>query len=117
VLCTASAIAAILVAANQIGAAEETKTDKTSASATQGPPALPLRSLFAGIPQQGNVLGSPMARVTPVEYADLQCPYCGRWARDTLPALVRDYVRTGKLRIVFKGLAFLGPDSVKACAP
>ena len=31
-----------------------------------------------------------------------------------LPVLVRDYVRTGKLRIVFRGLAFLGPDSSKA---
>jgi protein-disulfide isomerase len=55
-----------------------------------------------------------MARVTLVEYADLQCPYCGKWARETLPVLINDYVRTGKLRIVFKGLAFVGPDSEKA---
>ena len=29
----------------------------------------------------------------------------------TFPVLVSDYVRTGKLRIVFHGLAFIGPDS------
>ena len=49
--------------------------------------------------------------MTLVEYADLQCPYCAQWARDALPTLVDDYVRAGKLRIVFHGLAFLGPDS------
>ena len=49
--------------------------------------------------------------MTLVEYADLQCPYCAQWARDALPTLVEDYVRAGKLRIVFHGLAFIGPDS------
>ena len=59
-------------------------------------------------------LGSPDAPVTLVEYADLQCPYCAQWARETLPTLVDEYVETGKLRIVFHGLAFIGPDSDKA---
>jgi protein-disulfide isomerase len=71
-------------------------------------------SSFAGIPQQGAALGDPNAEVTLVEYADLQCPYCAQWSRQALPVLVDEYVRTGKVRIVFRGLAFLGPDSVKA---
>ena len=49
-----------------------------------------------------------------MEYADLQCPYCAQWARGAFPRLVRDYVRTGKLRIEFRGLAFIGRDSDKA---
>ena len=52
--------------------------------------------------------------MTLVEYADLQCPYCAQWALDALPTLVEDYVKPGKLRIVFRGLAFIGPDSDKA---
>jgi protein-disulfide isomerase len=71
-------------------------------------------SLFAGVTQHRAALGSPAAPLTLTEYADLQCPYCAQWARETLPVLVRDYVRTGKLRIVFRGLAFLGSDSHKA---
>jgi protein-disulfide isomerase len=70
--------------------------------------------LFAGIPQRGAALGSPRAPVTLVEYADVQCPYCAAWARQTLPVLVSEYVRGGRLRIVFRGLAFLGPDSGSA---
>ncbi len=52
--------------------------------------------------------------MTLVEYADLQCPYCAQWARNALPTLVDGYVRTGKLRIVFNGMAFVGSDSDKA---
>ena len=54
------------------------------------------------------------APVTLVEYADLQCPYCAQWASTALPHLVRNYVGTGKLRIEFRGLAFIGPDSDEA---
>jgi|1185.fasta_scaffold33258_2 hypothetical protein len=71
-------------------------------------------ALFEGIPQHGNVLGSPNAPVTLVEYADLQCPYCGAFARNALPSLVDDYVRTGKVKLVFRGLAFVGPESETA---
>jgi protein-disulfide isomerase len=71
-------------------------------------------ALLDGIPQQGNVLGSPTAPVRLVEYADLQCPYCARFAVDVLPTIIRDYVRTGKVQLVMHGLAFIGPDSVKA---
>ena len=69
---------------------------------------------FTGIPQAGVALGSPRAPVTLVEYADLQCPYCAEWSGRTLPVLVERYVRPGKLRIVFRGLAFVGPDSEQA---
>jgi protein-disulfide isomerase len=67
--------------------------------------------MLDGIAQDGTALGRPDAPVTLVEYADLQCPYCAQWALGALPALVEDYVRAGKLRIEFHGLAFIGPDS------
>ena len=41
-------------------------------------------------------------------------PYCARWEGSVLPDVVRRYVRTGKVRIVFSGMAFVGPDSLKA---
>jgi protein-disulfide isomerase len=52
--------------------------------------------------------------VTLVEYADLQCPFCAEWALRTFPELVTDYVREGQLRIEFRGLSFIGPESEDA---
>ena len=70
--------------------------------------------MLQGIPQQGLSLGRPNAPVTLVEYGDLQCPICRAYTVATLPTLVRDYVRTGKVRLEFRGLAFLGADSETA---
>jgi protein-disulfide isomerase len=69
---------------------------------------------FAGIPQDGTVLGSPEANVTLIEYADLQCPACRNYSEAVLPTVVADYVRPGKLNAEFRGVAFIGPDSEKA---
>lgn len=45
--------------------------------------------------------GSAAAPVTMYEISDFQCPYCGQFWRETLPAIERDYVATGKLRLIF----------------
>jgi len=71
-------------------------------------------SSIAGLPQHGAFLGSPDAPHILVEYADIQCPYCAQYATGILPAIVDRYVRTGKLRLEFRGLAFIGPDSESA---
>jgi protein-disulfide isomerase len=70
--------------------------------------------LFAGIPQKGNTLGDPKAPVTLQEFADLQCPVCQAYTLDTMPTLIQEYVRTGKVRMVFHQLPILGPDSRRA---
>src|SRR3954466_13042367 len=113
VIAAAVAIATILIAASQVSArgAEQQATAATPSEPRVSPPGT---SFAAGISQHGAALGSPSAPLTLVEYADLQCPYCGQWSRKTLPVLVRRFVRRGTLRIVFRGLAFIGPDSLTA---
>ena len=49
-----------------------------------------------------------------MEFADLQCPFCREYALQVLPQLVQDYVRSGKVRMEFRNLSFLGKDSVTA---
>jgi protein-disulfide isomerase len=66
-----------------------------------------------GIPQDGAFLGSPKAKVTLIEYADIQCPACRHYTETLLPTVVDEYVRPGKVRNEFRGYPFLGDDSFK----
>jgi protein-disulfide isomerase len=89
-----------------------TVTAVTAAASVPG--AAGVDALLRGVPQHGVWLGRPTAPVVLVEYVDLQCPYCAAFSKRTLPPLIRGYVRTGKVRILFRGMAFLGADSVTA---
>jgi protein-disulfide isomerase len=101
----AVAAAAVLIALSVSGGSGSTSS---SAPATTTAPA---RGLLTGIPQHGTVLGRPDAPATVYEFADLQCPYCGDVARDVIPSVVREYVQTGRIKLDFRPLEFLGPDS------
>lgn len=52
--------------------------------------------------RKADTLGSPSARVALVVYSDFQCPYCGRFAREAMPAIQKDFIDTGKVRVAFK---------------
>ena len=84
--------------------------------ATAVPGAAEVETLFKGIAQHGTTLGSPSAPVTMVEYVDAQCPFCRMFETQVLPDIVRRYVRTGKLKIVLRMWAFIGPDSSRGQA-
>ncbi len=71
-------------------------------------------ALLNGIPQDRAVLGSPKAKVTMIQFEDLQCPICKRYQAEGFPSVVEDYVRPGKVKLRFVGMAFIGPDSKKA---
>ena len=59
-------------------------------------------------------LGRPSAPVTIVEFGDYQCTNCGAFARDTEPALVRKYVDTGVVRLVWRDFPWVDAQSVAA---
>jgi protein-disulfide isomerase len=83
-------------------------------SLTNGlPGAAGVQALLKGIAQHGNVLGSTSAPVTMVEYVDLQCPYCQQFETQAMTTLIPRYVRTGKVKVELRTLAFIGPDSVR----
>jgi protein-disulfide isomerase len=78
------------------------------------PAAAPVSTTFRGIPEHAGVLGSPSAPITLTEYVDLQCPICAEASKQTLPWLVQNYVRTGKVKLQLRTLHFIGPDSERA---
>jgi protein-disulfide isomerase len=74
----------------------------------------PVKGLLAGIHQDGTSLGDPQAPYTLVEFGDPQCPFCAEFDRKVFPTVVDDYVRSGKLRLEFRPLTFIGSDSETA---
>lgn len=48
------------------------------------------------------VKGNLNAPVTIVEFSDFQCPFCGRFAKETLPLIEQNYIETGKVKLIFK---------------
>jgi protein-disulfide isomerase len=53
-------------------------------------------------------IGAADAPVTLEEWSDYLCPFCGRHFRQTLPSLLDDYVRDGRLKLVFRDLPLEG---------
>ena len=59
-------------------------------------------------------IGDPNAPVLMIEFADFQCPFCGKFTRETRPLLLEQYVKTGKILLAYHDFAFLGPESTDA---
>ncbi|MFD4141087.1 DsbA family protein [Streptomyces sp. NPDC058572] len=58
--------------------------------------------------------GRADAPVVMIEYADFQCGYCGTFARDTEPELLKKYVEDGTLRIEWRNFPIFGEESEAA---
>jgi protein-disulfide isomerase len=56
-------------------------------------------------------MGDPNAPVTIIEFADFQCPYCGRFFVETKPQIDEQYMQSGDVRFAYFNFAFLGPES------
>jgi protein-disulfide isomerase len=111
VLIAAAVIVVLLAVAVVAGLKLTGGSSDSPPPATALPGAADVQRLLKGIPQSGNVLGSPSAPATMVEYIDLQCPYCQQFETQVMPNVIARYVRTGKLKVEARVLAFIGPDS------
>jgi len=58
--------------------------------------------------------GPEDAPVVLVEFSDFQCVYCRKFWQETLPRIEEHYVRSGKVRFLYRHLAILGEASVLA---
>ena len=57
------------------------------------------------------ILGSESAPITIVEFGDYQCEACHHWFHNTRDTLIDNYIETGKAKLIFVDLAFIGKDS------
>ena len=57
-------------------------------------------------------IGSANAPITIAAWGDFKCSFCKNFETQTLPQLIKDYVDTGKVKVVFMDFAFLGEKSI-----
>ena len=60
------------------------------------------------------IIGNPSASITILEWGDYQCTYCYKFHTNTLDIIKRDFIDTGKVKLVFKDFPLNGPDSILA---
>ena len=60
------------------------------------------------------ILGNPDAPVTLVEFGDYQCHFCNVFFHSTRDDILRNYIETGKVGMIFKDYNIIGPDSTSA---
>ena len=60
------------------------------------------------------VLGNQNAPITLVEFGDYQCHFCNVFFHSTEGNILKNYVETGKVKMIFKDYNIIGPDSVNA---
>ena len=65
-------------------------------------------------------MGQDNAPVTMIEYSSLGCPHCAAFHRDTLPRIKKEYIDTGKVRLVYRdfplGTPALAAAMIARCA-
>lgn len=101
----AVAVAIVLIGANS-GSGGDAKLEDTASVGRE----------LKGIPQHGMVLGDPAAKVTLVEFGDLQCPVCKAFSEGILPEVIGSKVRSGEAKIEFRNYTIISRESVPAGA-
>ncbi|MFB5616567.1 MAG: DsbA family protein [Nitrosopumilus sp.] len=60
------------------------------------------------------IMGNSNAPITILEWGDYQCTFCYKFHQNTLNIINEDYIKTGKVKLVFKDFPLNGPDSLLA---
>ncbi|MFI1651222.1 DsbA family protein [Streptomyces avidinii] len=94
--------------------AESGSAGSAAAAAPRTDPAAELKALARRESGDKLAVGRDDAPVVLIEYSDFKCGYCGKFARDTEPELVKKYVADGTLRIEWRNFPIFGAESEAA---
>lgn len=112
-----AAVAAVALMVALIGAPDSNKSSSPAGESTSSNSAstsTPDDPFARRQPDDPLAKGEVDAPVVLVAYSEFQCPFCGKFARDTAPTLEKKYVEDGTLRIEWRDFPYLGPESVTA---
>ncbi len=107
-------VAAVLISGSIIYLVGASKTGTGNTGKYTADVAANASESFRNTSSNDVILGDPKAPVTLIEYGDYQCPFCGRMFSQVEPRLRDEYIKTGKVKMVFRNFQFLGTESVLA---
>lgn len=90
-----------IIKSNQADIEKAVKELKDLARAGQPAPPLAPENIVLGV-DDDPLMGDRKAKLILVEFSDFQCPFCARFVHETLPEIEKDYIKTGKLKYVFR---------------
>ena len=73
-----------------------------------------IQSLSVFTDNASPILGNPNAPITMVEFGDYQCTFCSKFFHETENSIITNYIKTGKVKVLFKDYIILGQDSMNA---
>lgn len=76
-----------------------------------GPPKITMSTFLEN---SSPTLGDSNAPITLVEFGDYQCHFCNVFFHNTEEDIVKNYIETGKVKMIFKDYTIIGPDSINA---
>jgi protein-disulfide isomerase len=103
-LAIVAVVAVIIVSQSGGGSGGDTKLEDVSL----------VQNELHGLDQQGLTLGDPKAKVTVVEFGDLQCPVCKAYSEQVIPQVIKGPVRSGDAKLEFRNWTIIGPQSKPA---
>lgn len=95
-----STIALVVTSVVLISATSRSSGELAGTGAATAPP--PSESVDLTVAQTGHVMGSKDAKVVIIEFSDFQCPFCERFAKETLPHLKREFVEPGLVKFIYR---------------
>ena len=110
-------IAVVVIVFFMFGQGTEKSNIQTPGAQTQGQglgTSGQIAQLHLLVDNTSPILGSKNASITMIEFGDYQCFYCNKFYHDTEPDILKNYINTGKVRMVFKDFTIIGQDSVNA---
>lgn len=112
------AVLLMVVTPNLLGGDDDDKEPQPAAEAGEQPTLTEDQQAWEDFvrrdPDDPTAMGDVDAPVVMVAYSEFQCPYCGKFAKDTAPSLIDEYVEDGTLRIEWRDFPYLGEESTTA---
>lgn len=87
-------------------AGKTTTTTQAAANVTGAPAAAPTDDLSPKKVAMSDapLIGDKNAPITIIEFSDYECPFCKQYFTQTYPQLKKEYIDTGKVKMVFRNL-------------